>query len=1121
MRTTIISICVLSFAIFCNTVSGDIESDLVAYYDFESVPATQGAFILDRSNNGHMGFFRQDQTTTKRPTIVEGPKGLGDALYFDGNSYIQIANDVDFDINDSITISVWFKVDQFDTDWQTMFSRGNWSWRIGRNNSTNAACFHLSGFGTMYGSSGGIDVNDGKWHHIIGVWDGSGNATKMWIDGVRDTAQDDVLTGSIGTGGSDPVTIGAQIDQGILQRQWKGSLDEVRLYNRALSDSDVEELCDFSYLAPMPAVSLPASKYYYLYGNSATIKLEGSICDDGFPLPGNPSDPNLSDPNKLSWWWEVTAKPSEADMPVFASDDSDDIAGSAFIYNDPNQTILIDPNVTLKKPGYYEFRLYASDGETTHYSTTSVHLYPFNYTDYHDKGYLYLSPLPGAEYVSTGTKYMLIRFVEISPYDLKNLSSFISVKNSKNEVYCGTTKIASDKETVIFTLDKNLPSNDLITVKLSPSYSSGKGTVKSYEYQFMTTGVMAARSEILYQKNSSVSLNSSSSGYKMLGAPMSFANGVSVPSNFPYINITTNENPDDSYIFLDNRTTGSNSYNVIFDNYGSPVWYSQINDERRDMKVQRNGMLTMLQRSPMSFIGLDKHYKQVKIYTAVNGAETDEHELFVREDGYYFLIGLVFSTVNMSRYNPGGPTSANVGQTQIQGFTPEGDLIFEWRAWDHFDIRDVEYIDGNGSTSFRYPHMNAIYIDEDGQLLLSTRTISEVTKIDLHSGEIIWRLGGNHSSFTFPNDTVGRFRNQHSISGLGNRHYLLFDNGNLHNPPVSRGVEYALDPNNMTATVVWQYPNPTTTSYYSHYMGNTQRLSNGNTLINWAVGNLPKLTEVRPDGTKAFEMNWVNNSEAYRVWRCKWDGMSQEPVLQNIEYQSLNTLILIFNKFGDPNVSYYKIYGGKESEPNEMWTVSNSTLAYVSGFPESGTYYFRVTAVDVNGTESGYSNQKSAVVTISDPTSNMVKNGDFSQGIQNWIWETANSANASLEIKDGVFHYIITSGGSTDSDVQLRQKGIPLAQGMQYQFEFDAWSDGSRYIKAKVGQDVNPWANYSGIGNTWITPEPQHFVYKFTMKDPTDMDSRVVINAGFIDNASDSTNDVYLDNVSLKCISAQ
>ncbi len=73
-------------------------------------------------------------------------------------------------------------------------------------------------------------------------------------------------------------------------------------------------------------------------------------------------------------------------------------------------------------------------------------------------------------------------------------------------------------------------------------------------------------------------------------------NGVSVPSNFPHISITTNNNPCPDPIFIDNRGGSGNPYNVIFDNTGSPIWYQRMPDERRDMKVQPNGMLTMLAR---------------------------------------------------------------------------------------------------------------------------------------------------------------------------------------------------------------------------------------------------------------------------------------------------------------------------------------------------------------------------------------------------------------------------------------------------------------------------------------------------------------------------------------------
>ena len=356
-------------------------------------------------------------------------------------------------------------------------------------------------------------------------------------------------------------------------------------------------------------------------------------------------------------------------------------------------------------------------------------------------------------------------------------------------------------------------------------------------------------------------------------------NGVSVPTDFPYINITTSNNPDSEYIFIDNRGGNGDPWNVIFDNSGQPVWYSKYPDERRDMKVQHNGVMTMMARDQGGnhFNGFNTNYQQIAQYWTTNGYSGDEHELQVLADGTYFLIGLDTETVDMSQYITGGSTSASVTGDAIQEFTANGDLIFQWRAWDHINIVDEQAFIDLTSSGFDFTHMNSIDADTDGNILLSSRNTSECTKIDRNTGDIIWRLGGPSSTLTFPNDPLNGPANQHAWRVVGTNDYTLFDDGNLHNPSVSRGVEYVVDTNSMTATLVWQYPPTPTTSIYSYYMGNAQRLTNGNTLIDWAVGNLPKLTEVRPDGTKAFEMNWLNQYEAYRTWRCSWPGVALQP----------------------------------------------------------------------------------------------------------------------------------------------------------------------------------------------------------------------------------------------------
>jgi len=336
--------------------------------------------------------------------------------------------------------------------------------------------------------------------------------------------------------------------------------------------------------------------------------------------------------------------------------------------------------------------------------------------------------------------------------------------------------------------------------------------------------------------------------------------------------------------------------------------------------------------------------------------------------------------------------------------------------------------------------------------------------------------------------------------------YTMFDNGNLHSPSMSRGVEYVLDTTNLTATIVWQYPNPATPSLYSFYMGDVQRLPNSNTLIDWAVGNLPKLTEVRPDGTKAYEMNWVAQWEAYRTWRCPWQGYALQPYLIVEPYP--DNITLIFNQFGDTSVALYRIYGGTASQSTNLLATSGVTLKRLTSLQNGSTYYFRVTAVNKQGVEGPYSNEASATVSIIKPGQNMVQNGDFSQGTASWIWTNSGTASATWSVVSGTGNVHIVSAGTALADIQLRQVGLKLIRGNKYAVQFDAWSSARRPIEARLGQDQSPWTSYL-VASPSLTTIKQRFTYSFVMQQTTDLNARLMFNVGAV------LGDIYLDNVSV------
>ena len=98
---------------------------------------------------------------------------------------------------------------------------------------------------------------------------------------------------------------------------------------------------------------------------------------------------------------------------------------------------------------------------------------------------------------------------------------------------------------------------------------------------------------------------------------------------------------------------------------------------------------------------------------------------------------------------------------------------------------------------------------------------------------------------------------------------MLFDNGNGHSPPLTRVVEYEIDEVGMIASLVWEYRNPY--GDVSLSMGSSQRLPNGNTLINWGNvgGEGAHIAEVDYLGNKLLEIKY-HDGTAYKVRKSDW-----------------------------------------------------------------------------------------------------------------------------------------------------------------------------------------------------------------------------------------------------------
>ncbi|MCK6650367.1 MAG: LamG domain-containing protein, partial [Bacteroidia bacterium] len=155
-------------------------------------------------------------------------------LAFDGtNDYISIPNESNFDFTSQMTVEAWVKVNTFNIPFQTIISKGSGTWRIQRYASTNFIEFTVNIGGLNKMAIGSRNINDGKWHHIAGVYNGS--QVILYVDGTLDSYSS--ANGNIDQNNYQ-MSIGENLqDAG---RYFNGQIDEVRVWNYAQSAGNIK-----------------------------------------------------------------------------------------------------------------------------------------------------------------------------------------------------------------------------------------------------------------------------------------------------------------------------------------------------------------------------------------------------------------------------------------------------------------------------------------------------------------------------------------------------------------------------------------------------------------------------------------------------------------------------------------------------------------------------------------------------------------------------------------------------------------------------------------------------------------------------------------------------------------
>ena len=221
-----------------STASPGLNAGLVGYWSFEE---GTGNIAYDKSGRGNNGTL-----TNMSESIpwVQGNTGLGNALKFDGvDDYVNLGSSPALNLTGSMTISAWINTktiggrEDITADDTSAGGIGQWLLEVSRTASNGKLSFGWGGNSGLVLGSTVLSVN--TWYHVVAVRSGSSGA---WTGTIYINGAVDVSTGAIAT---NPGTqLGSSIGQLGVQNQFNfnGSINDVRIYNRALSQAEITRL---------------------------------------------------------------------------------------------------------------------------------------------------------------------------------------------------------------------------------------------------------------------------------------------------------------------------------------------------------------------------------------------------------------------------------------------------------------------------------------------------------------------------------------------------------------------------------------------------------------------------------------------------------------------------------------------------------------------------------------------------------------------------------------------------------------------------------------------------------------------------------------------------------------
>lgn len=207
--------------IYNRSISADEVQQL--YYELAGYWKFDGN-ATDSSGNGNNG------SLSGNPSYANGVCGA--AIAFDGiDDDLIVPDSPSLNPSDGITIAVWVK--SLDTTQSYILLKHHQYVMAGHQAYPLDMGLYING--TFQFVSSNINVFDDVWHFIAGTWDGDTGEMKLYVDGVEVDSNN--ATGNLDTGSYD-----LRMASGLFENRNFMTLDEVHIYSRALSQSEIQSL---------------------------------------------------------------------------------------------------------------------------------------------------------------------------------------------------------------------------------------------------------------------------------------------------------------------------------------------------------------------------------------------------------------------------------------------------------------------------------------------------------------------------------------------------------------------------------------------------------------------------------------------------------------------------------------------------------------------------------------------------------------------------------------------------------------------------------------------------------------------------------------------------------------